>query len=66
MVARPVHAPLGGQPCSQAELKKIANLANQVRGTLWESGEHFDQIFTQLRKILGYVVIYALLRAFTG
>ena len=29
-----------------AELKIVANLVNQVRGTLWESGEPFDQIFT--------------------
>ena len=29
----------------EAELKKVADLANHVGGTLWESGEHFDQIF---------------------
>ena len=35
-------------------------------GTLWQSGEHFYQKFTQVCKILGYVAIYALLRSFSG
>ena len=42
------------------ELKKIANLANQVQGTLWESGEHFDQILTLFYQIFESVAIYAL------
>ena len=47
------------------ELKKVAILANQVRGTLLESGEHFDQIFTLSCKILEYVAIYTLLLPFS-
>ena len=48
------------------ELKKVAILAIQDRGTFWESGEHVDQTFTQICLFLGYVAIYAVLRPFSG
>ena len=35
----------------ESELEKVAILAIQDRGTLWESGEHFDQKIYALKKI---------------
>ena len=54
-------------PPPAAELKKLAILAIQDWGTLWESGEHFFQktMHFFLLQILRYVTIYALLRPFS-
>ena len=46
--------------------EKSRNPGNPDWGTLWQSGEHFYQKFTQVCKILEYVAIYALLRSFSG
>ena len=49
-----------------SELKKVAILAIQDWGTLWESGEHFYQKTMQFFQILRYVNIYTLLRPFSA
>jgi len=48
------------------ELKKVANLANQVRGTLWESRNILIKNLRTFVDLLGYFAIYALLRKFSG
>ena len=47
----------GGPRHHQAELRKVVNLANEVQKILWDSGEHFDQIFQVFCQILKYVAI---------
>ena len=42
-----------GEVKAGAELRKVAILAIQDQGTLWESGEHFDQNFSNFCLILG-------------
>ena len=50
----------------EAELKKDANLANQVWRTLWESRNILTKNVCTFVDLLGYVAIYALLRKFSG